>query len=232
MSNMTVELIFRHDTLTVPSAWQPRIVHIESTNSSALQHRLTLESRVDTNTSPASFRLDTFLRFGSTAGYSLTLTNGNFPHDITEWSHMAITYDRTNFCNYVNGRLEATGAMSGLVFTNNGTTTIGQRNNNTNYFQGSVLALRFTSRVLTTNEFMCVPKTKWSALQWSNAAIAADFALTSGLPIGFTLQEADTVNGTWSNSTGAVLTTNTPGVSFRFTTPATNTSKFYRVRWP
>jgi hypothetical protein len=230
MTNLTVEMIFRHDTLTVASAWQPRIVHIQSPTVS--DHRITLETRVSTNVTPHTFLLDSFLKYGGTAGYSLTLSNAGFPHPVGVWSHMAATFDGTNFCNYVNARLELSGTMNGRVFTNGGATWIGQRNNNTNYFQGAVLALRFTPRVLATNEFMCVPRTRISTVEYSNQNIAADFALTNGLPIGFTLQEAAQPGGPWSNSPGAVLTTNTPDASFRFTASATNDARFYRVHWP
>jgi len=40
------------------------------------------------------------------------------------------------------------------VFTNTGATWIGQRANNVAYFEGAVLAVRFTPRVLGTHEFM------------------------------------------------------------------------------
>ena len=229
MTNLTAELIFQHYPLTVASAWQPRIVHIEAPGAT---YRLTLETRVSTNTTPQMFLLDTFLRFGSTSGYSLTLSNAGFSHPVGDWSHMAITYDGTNFKNYVNGRLEKSGPMSGLVFAAGGTTTIGQRNNNTNYFEGAALALRFTPRVLSTNEFMCIPKTLLRTPQLSNGQAQLDFALTAGLPIGFTLLQADTAGEIWTVNSSAVLATNSEGVSYRFTTPVGNSNRFFRVRWP
>jgi len=154
MSQLTVELIFKHDRLTVPTANAPRIVHIQTPGSSAKEHRFTLETRVATNTTPHTFHLDSFLRFGDAADFRCTLFNENFPHPIGEWSHMAVTYDGTNFCNYVNGRLELCSRMKGMTFASNGVTWIGQRANNVNYFEGEVRALRFTPRVLGTNEFM------------------------------------------------------------------------------
>ncbi|MFM2081761.1 MAG: hypothetical protein RL380_452, partial [Verrucomicrobiota bacterium] len=188
MSNLTVELIFKHDQLTVPLAWQPRIVHVQS--PSPPDHRLTLETRVVTNSSVQGFLLDTFLRFSGTAGYSFTLTNGNFPHTIADWAHMAVTYDGTNFRNYVNAQLENSNPLNGLTFTNGGYTSIGMRGTFQNYFQGAVLALRFTPRVLATNEVLCVPRTRVTDFSLTNQVGVADFALTSGLPLGFTLQAA------------------------------------------
>ena len=160
MSNLTVELVFKHDPLTVPAAREPRIVHIQSSGPSAAAHRLTLESRVSTKTTPHTFHLDTFLRFEGTKGHNCTLLNDDLPHPIGEWTHMAVTYDGTNFCNYVNGRLEHCGVMKGTVFASTGATWIGQRNNNVNHFEGTVLALRFSPRVLATNEFLQIQDTK------------------------------------------------------------------------
>jgi hypothetical protein len=154
MSNLTVELVFKHDPLTVPSAREPRIVHIQSSGPSAAAHRLTLESRVFTNTTPHTFHLDTFLRFAGAKGHNLTLLNDDLPHPVGEWTHMAATFDGTHFCNYVNGQRERCGVLQGAVFTNTGATWIGQRNNNVNHFEGAVLVLRFTPRVLATNEFI------------------------------------------------------------------------------
>ncbi|MFM2082122.1 MAG: hypothetical protein RL380_813, partial [Verrucomicrobiota bacterium] len=50
--------------------------------------------------------------------------------------------------------------------------------------------------------------------------------------IGFSLQEAALPGGPWTNQAAAALTTNSPGVSYRFTAPATNNARFYRIHWP
>jgi len=154
MSNFTAELIFRHAPLTVKKAREPRIIHIQTPGPSAEAHRFTLETRVSTNTTPHTFHLDSFLRFGDAPDCRLTLFNDKFPHLVGDWMHMAVTYDGTNFCNYLNGQLELCGTMKGMAFTNTGATWIGQRANNTGYFEGAVFALRFTPRVLGTNEFL------------------------------------------------------------------------------
>jgi hypothetical protein len=154
LTNFTVELIFKQNALTVPTAREPRIVHVQSANPP--DHRLTLETRISTNTAPHTFYLDTFLRFGD-ADQRHTLLNERHPHPVGEWTHVAVTYDGTNFCNYFDGRLELCGTVRGTPFTGSGSTWIGQRANNKNYFEGAVLALRFTPRALGTNEFMGMP---------------------------------------------------------------------------
>lgn len=154
MSNLTVELIFKHEPLTVPTAHEPRIVHVQS--DTPPDHRLTLETRVSTNSTPHTFHLDTYLKFGD-SDHHRTLFNKDLPHPVGEWTHLAVTYDGTKFCNYVDGQLELCGALEGKVFANTGATWIGQRANDVNYFEGAVLALRITPRVLATNEFMRIP---------------------------------------------------------------------------
>ena len=47
MSNLTVELIFKPDPLTVPTAGAPRIVHIQTPGDSASEHRFTMEEQID-----------------------------------------------------------------------------------------------------------------------------------------------------------------------------------------
>lgn len=154
ITNLTVELVFKQDPLTSANAREPRIVHVQSANPP--DHRLTLEARVVNNTTPHNFHLDTFLRF-SDGDYRRTLLNKNHSHLVGKWTHMAVTYDGTNFCNYFNAQLEDRGLLKGVTFNNTGTTWIGQRANNAGYFEGAVLALRFTPRVLGTNEFMHIP---------------------------------------------------------------------------
>ena len=151
MTNFTVELIFKPYPLTVAKAREPRIVHVQS--GKPPDHRLTLEARVTTNSAPHTFHLDTFLRFGD-GDYRHTLFNQDHSHPVGAWAHLAVTYDGTNFCNYFNGQLELRSALKGMSFTNTGATWIGQRANDTGYFEGAVLALRFTPRAIATNDFM------------------------------------------------------------------------------
>ena len=81
-------------------------------------------------------------------------------------------------------------------------------------------------------EFLCIPQTLLNAPQLSNSQAQLDFALTAGLPIGFTLQQADVPNSSWVVNSNAVLSTNMEGKFYRFTAPAQNSKKFYRLRWP
>ena len=222
-TNFTVEMIFRPDPITHADAWQPRIFHIQS--PSPPDHRLTLEARVTNNT----WFADVFLR--TSVSSNLTLIDSNKIHSLGEWHHLAATYDGTTFRSYVDGVLELSGALAASAMTN-GLSSIGMRANKINFFEGAVLALRFSRRVLVTNEFMCIPVTHLNPPALTNGQAGMDFELVSGLPLGFTLQETATPAGGWSNSVGAVLTTNAPGTSYRYTVPAPGEERFYRLRWP
>lgn len=222
-TNFTVEMIFRPDLITHPEAWQPRVFHIQSPNPP--DHRLTLEARITTN----AWYADVFLRTSASA--NLTLIDPNKVHSLGDWHHMAATFDGATFSSYVDGVLELSGALAAAP-TVDGVSSIGMRANKVNFFEGAVLALRFTRRVLTTNEFMCIPTTLLDPPVVSNGQAGIDLSLTSGLPLGFTLQEAASPKGAWSNSSSAVLTTNSPGTSYHYEVPATGDSTFYRLKWP
>jgi hypothetical protein len=228
-TNFTVEMIFRPDVTNVSTAGQPRIFHIAAPNQNQIapDHRLTLEGRI-TN---ALWYGDTFLRYSGTAGQSLTLIDATKTHPLGDWQQLAVTYDGALFKQYVNTVLELSGSVVSGALTN-GVASLGMRANTQNFFQGAMLTMRFTPRVLATNEFLCVPRTRVTDFSLTNQVGVADFALTSGLPLGFTLQAAASPAGPWTNQTAAVLTTNTPGVAYRFTAPATNDTRFFRVHWP
>jgi len=67
-------------------------------------------------------------------------------------------------------------------------------------------------------------------LPLSGNQVRIDFTLQSGTPPLFRLLRSDSVTGPWVNDSNAVLTTNTPGASWRFTaTPGGAVRRFYRV---
>jgi len=64
----------------------------------------------------------------------------------------------------------------------------------------------------------------------NNNQVVLDFSLISGSPGLFTLEYLDTLPGVWNPDAAAVLTTNVPGASYRFTTVTNGTvERFYRV---
>ena len=58
------------------------------------------------------------------------------------------------------------------------------------------------------------------------------FTLTQGSSASFTLLQASRITGPWTTNTVAVLTTNTPAVSYQFSVPLPGSIEFFRVRSP
>jgi hypothetical protein len=66
----------------------------------------------------------------------------------------------------------------------------------------------------------------------SNSQVRLDFNLLSGSPGVFGLQRVSDLPSAWSNDTAAVLTTNVPGSSYRFTTTTNGAAdrSFFRIK--
>jgi hypothetical protein len=75
-----------------------------------------------------------------------------------------------------------------------------------------------------------VPMVRLSKPTLSGSQLRLDFSLLSGSPSGFQLYRGADPTAAWSVDTGAVLTTNVPGSSYRFTTTTNSTRQYYRVR--
>jgi NHL repeat len=59
--------------------------------------------------------------------------------------------------------------------------------------------------------------------------VMLDFSLNYDWSLTFELLQASQPQGPWLSSPGAILSTNTPGVSYRFTAPVSASAQFYRV---
>jgi hypothetical protein len=66
----------------------------------------------------------------------------------------------------------------------------------------------------------------------TNNQVKIKFVLSSGVATNFHLLQANQLNGTWATNGTAVLTTNTPGSAFQFTTTNGPAVRFYRVQTP
>jgi len=58
------------------------------------------------------------------------------------------------------------------------------------------------------------------------------FVIESGSPGTFKLLQAAQLSGQWTTNNAAVLTTNTPGVSYKFTAPTAGARQFYKIKSP
>ncbi len=66
----------------------------------------------------------------------------------------------------------------------------------------------------------------------SGSQVTINFTLASGLASTFHLLQVNQLNGAWKTNASAVLATNIPGSSYRFTTTNGSAACFYRVQTP
>jgi hypothetical protein len=76
------------------------------------------------------------------------------------------------------------------------------------------------------------PVISLSAPSLTNNQVKIKFVLSSGVATNFHLLQANQLNGAWATNGTAVLTTNTPGSAFQFTTTNGPAMRFYRVQTP
>ena len=66
----------------------------------------------------------------------------------------------------------------------------------------------------------------------TNNQVRIKFTLASGVATNFHLLQASQLNGAWTTNVTALLTTNTPGSIFQFTTTNGSAMRYYRVQTP
>jgi hypothetical protein len=147
------------------------------------------------------------------------------------WIHLAGTYDGANWKLYRNGALVGTGADNiGPTLVNNANWAIGARGKwryAENYpdtgldrqFNGVIDEAAFYNHALTPSRIQAHYAASVQATL-KIAIVAGQVTLTWALG---TLQEADTVNGTYTDVTGAAPPSYIP--------PVGPTQKFYRIRY-
>src|SRR5882724_4525130 len=131
LAAFTVEVLFRPDMSSAPAA---RVVHIAEDDS---EDRALIETR--TSTADRWF-LDTFLKAGTD---KLTLAQSHAEHAAGTWYWVALTYGDQQMRHYVNGALEASGAVAFRSLAR-GHTSLGMRMNHVSWFKGCVRELRIS----------------------------------------------------------------------------------------
>lgn len=89
-----------------------------------------------------------------------------------------------------------------------------------------------TLAVSATTNAPAIPVLRITSVATEAGAARIMFIVESGAASAFRLQYAPAVGTAWSDDTAAVLTTITPGASYRFTTPMAPASRFYRIASP
>lgn len=136
------------------------------------------------------------------------------------WYHMVITDDRTTMRFYVNGLLVGSAAHASTRFAPNrmGPTVLGQRSDVAFApFDGSIDDVAFYNKALSLQQIQAhyLSTVRLTAVRSGNT-------LTLSWPFG-TLQQADTVDGAYSEVNGAAS-------PFPITLTPGGTQKFYRVQ--
>jgi len=97
--------------------------------------------------------LDTFV---TGPGYNQTLIVPEKTFPVGRWYHVAQTYDGTTYRSYVDGELQAEAPIA-FQPQGPGHSSVGTRINRRDYFNGEVLAARFTPAALPPQRFMRLP---------------------------------------------------------------------------
>lgn len=155
--------------------------------------------------------------FGNSWSITKWLYDTTHTVEADKWYHIVLQSDGSVFEMYVNGELVASVEWSEYyVATSTGKTNFGWRSDNDwKPFDGAIDEVAFYNKPLTQAQIIAHAQT---SVRMSIKAEGANAVIT--WPAG-TLQQADTVNGTFTNVENATSP---------FTTPASGAAKFYRVK--
>ena len=137
----TVEVIFRP---YADGLKEQRFFHMQEDGS---DDRVLFETRL---TGDNQWFLDTFIRSGEG---SYVLFAEDFKHPIGPWYHAAIVMDDEKVRHYVNGELELEKEIDFTPHTQ-GRTSLGVRINTVHWYKGAMSKARFTSGILSPEEFL------------------------------------------------------------------------------
>lgn len=147
-TEFTIEIIFNPDD-AYPDNLEPRFFHIESPDNP--NRRITIELRLNDK---KQWYLDAYIKSEQS---QFTLIDPTKVHPVGKWAHAAITYKNREFVSYVNGEKELIGQVDYLPIASNAKTSIGARMNQVHWFNGKILQVRISPRVLSTTEFLTLP---------------------------------------------------------------------------
>jgi hypothetical protein len=153
---LEVNPIAGHERFTLEAVIEPdadgpaeqRFLHL---SEHASEHRAMLETRV----LPGSlWCLDTYLR---DAADSLTLIDRNKTHSADAWHAVALVYDGRTMRHFVDGSLDAEGAVH-FEPLGAGRTSIGVRQNKASWFKGRIALVRVTGDPLPPERLLRPPR--------------------------------------------------------------------------
>jgi hypothetical protein len=141
----TIEVIFRPDYSTDPKNIEQRFIHIQ--NMLNENSRILIELRLTSN---EHWFLDSFVKSDDS---QFALYAEKFPHPCGQWYHAALTYENGIMRHYVNGVEEMSGNVNYVPIVE-AHTSVGVRINQISWFKGGMKKIKFSDKVLTTEEFL------------------------------------------------------------------------------
>lgn len=148
-SEFTIEIIFRPNDV-FPNNWEPRFLHIEAPDNT--DRRVTIELRLNDK---QQWYLDSYIKSEKS---QTVLIDETLVHPVNEWAHAAVTYKDRQFTAYVNGKKELSAEVEYLPIADHAATSIGARMNQVHWFNGDILQVRVTPKLLAPAEFLTVDK--------------------------------------------------------------------------
>jgi Concanavalin A-like lectin/glucanases superfamily len=155
-STFTFEAIFRPDGGAFEQRWfhlaerDPKTTLLASAEHAKTGQDANARFLFELRVVDSSWYLDAFV---NGTGYNRALMFKDKVHPLSQWYHVAQTYDGKMFRSYVNGVLQG---EAEIAFTpqGEGAASVGTRINRRNYFKGAVRQARFTPRALTPDQFL------------------------------------------------------------------------------
>lgn len=139
LQEFTVEMIFFPDS---SSLFEQRILHI----GDVMEDRMLLEIRVVED----NWYFDGFTATGDSGK---ALIDEGLLHPVGQWYHVAFVVGPESLTTFVNGKKELFETYS-FNMIENGRTSIGVRQNEHSWFEGSIFKIKITPEQLTLDEFM------------------------------------------------------------------------------
>lgn len=150
-TEFTIEIVFKpYDVF--PNNNEPRFFHIQSHDNP--NRRLTIELRLNDR---KQWYLDAYIKSEKS---QFTLIDETKVHPINEWAHAAITYQNGEFISYVNGEKELTGKVEYLPIPADAKTSIGARMNQIHWYNGEILRVAVSKKLLKPEEFVLLETVK------------------------------------------------------------------------
>jgi hypothetical protein len=131
--SFTIEVLFLPDSSSDISNYEQRFIHIKNRDDS---RRILIELRLKKN----RWTLDTFIKNGNS---KCTLIDTSIWHETGKWYKAALSYTKGIMKHFVNGREEMRGKIDFEPIGDNGTISIGVRQNKKSWFKGIIREIKF-----------------------------------------------------------------------------------------